>query len=189
VTAREWRLVGGAGLILAVALLVRGVPVVASRIDGWHQRATARVALAARARAELADAERLEEVALTARSRFDSLAPRVVAAGSRAEAQAALGMLVEHRARQHRARLVESRPIPDSVRAGRLARVTLQVVLESDLPGLVGTLRALEAGDPVIELRALRLEVADPGGPSPVEVIVAEATLTGWSADVRGEGR
>ena len=189
-TPRERRVVwSGVGTVVAAAILLRAVPAASSAIESWHERATSRIALAARARTEVAGAGELEARALLVRARFDSLGPRLVPATSRAEALGTLAARIEQVAALHRSRVHESRGVPDSATAGRLERVTLRVVLESDLEGLTGAIRALEGGDPVVVVRSLRLNSAGAGGSEPVETLQAELLASAWMLPLREGAR
>jgi hypothetical protein len=184
-------LLGGVVTVVAAVVLLRAVPAASSRIGAWHERATSRIALAARARAEVAALAELEERALAVRARFDSLGPKLLPATSRAEALGTLAARIEQVAAQHRSRVHESRGVPDSAAAGRLERVTLRVVLESDLEGLTGAIRALEGADPVVVVRSLRLHSAGAGagGSEPVEVLQAELLASAWMLPLREGAR
>src|SRR5690606_33741488 len=103
VTPRERRVLwGGVATVVAAVVLLRVVPAASARIGSWHERATSRIALAARARTEVAAADELEARALLVRARFDSLGPRVVPATSRAEALGTLAARIEQVAALHR---------------------------------------------------------------------------------------
>jgi hypothetical protein len=171
--------------VVAAVVLLRVVPAAGARIGSWHERAVSRIALAARARTEVAALGELEERALLVRARFDSLGPRVVPATTRAEALGTLAAWIEQVAALHRNRVHESRGVPDSASAGRLERVTLRVVLESDLEGLTGAIRALEGGDPVLVVRSLRVTSAGAGGSEPVETLQAEFVASAWMLSLR----
>jgi hypothetical protein len=177
--------------VVAAVVLLRAVPAAASRIGSWHERATSRIALAGRARAEVAALGELEERALAVRARFDSLGLKLLPATSRAEALGTLAARIEQVAAQHRSRVHESRGVPDSAAAGRLERVTLRVVLESDLEGLTGAIRALEGTDPVVVVRSLRLNSAGTvaGGSESVEVLQAELLASAWMLSLREGAR
>jgi hypothetical protein len=172
-------------------VLLRAIPTTSSRIGSWHERAASRIALSARARSEVAAADELENRAVAVRARFDSLGPRLLPATSRAEALGTLAARIEEVAALHRSRVHESRGVPDSATAGRLERVTIRVVLESDLEGLTGAIRALESGDPVVVVRSLRLNSAGAGvgGSEAVEVLQAELLASAWMLPLREGAR
>jgi hypothetical protein len=172
----------GSTIILGAALLFRVGPAVRASVTEWRAVLSGRLALATRMRTEVAAADQVETNARVLLAQMDSLAPRLVGAGRRGEGIAAFVALVELEAGRHRALVLSSRPEPDSTRVGQLERLTLRVELESDWDGLIETLRALEAGQPVVELRELRVHPGESGAGGPVEVLRAELLLSGWIA-------
>jgi hypothetical protein len=162
-------------------LLLRGVPLAAAALDRLRHDVTERGAAVSRMRADVGAVGALTDSAAVARRRLVALAPRILNGGTEAEAVADLIGRMGVLATANATALARSEPLPDSTRIGWLRRVSVRVVLESDLRGVLETLNAMSHGSAVIVLRSVRLTAADPASTDAApEVISAEATVTGW---------
>src|SRR5690242_10881976 len=128
-------MLGGAavlGAVLLLRVLPWGVKRALAAETGLHERA----ALLARARADLVDAGVLRDSAAQVGQALVGLAPRILSGNSAADAVADLSGRVNLVVSGHQAKLERVDPVRDSVRAGRLRRVTLRAGFECDVHGL-----------------------------------------------------
>jgi len=182
VTERDRRalMLGGAavlGAVLLLRVLPWGVKRALAAETGLHERAT----LLARARADLVDAAGLRDSAAQVGQALVGLAPRILSGNSAADAVADLSGRVNLVVSGHKAKLERVDPVRDSVRAGRLHRVTLRAGFECDVHGLAGVLDALAFGKVVLPLRELRVTAVDVGSSERMpEVLRVELTVAGW---------
>jgi hypothetical protein len=171
-----------------MAGLLRGAPAVAGAVTGLRADVTGRADAVDRMRADVRALGALDDSADMAKRRLIALAPSILVGGSEAEAIADLTGRVSGLAAGHQALLRRTESVPDSGGVGRLARVTLRVEIESDLPGALATLAALDGDRVVLSLRSVRLAAPDPGSPDAApEVLTTVATVSGWY--LRGKGR
>jgi len=161
-TPRDRRavLIGG-GAIAGAWLLLRGFPLGVHAVGRLRAYAIETQATAVRAREVLASAPSVKDSLSVTLSAIVALAPRLVEGRSPAEAQASLSGLLNAAAARHGLKALGLDPLPDSA-VGVLARVGVHVVLEGDLHGLAGFLRAIETGDPVLTVPALSIAAPDP---------------------------
>jgi hypothetical protein len=177
-TARDRRaLVLGLTVTLAALVVLRGIPWAARRQSGLRTRAVEAGAAAQRARDVLAVAATRRDSLGTALAAVVALAPRLIDGHTSAGAGASLASLVTLAASEHRLRVVRLDPQPDSS-GGVFAQVRVHAELEGDVRGLVGFLRALDAGPPVLAVPALAVLAPAPPG-SGAEALRIEATITG----------
>jgi hypothetical protein len=82
-------------------------------------------------------------------------------------------------------------PVADSAVAGRLHRVTVRAVFQSDVRGLVGVLQTLEFGKAALAARELRVTAIDAASSDRnPEVLRVEMTVWGWFlAGAGGSGK
>jgi hypothetical protein len=164
VTPRDKRaLVIGMGVILGALVLLRGVPASARAIARLRQRALDSFGTETRARELLFATPAVQDSVAQALSSVVALAPRLVEGHSSAEAQAAVSGLVNVTANRNALKVVGIDPLPDSS-AAVFAQVRVHVVLEGDIRGLVGFLKVVETGDPLLTAPSLSVSAPDPGG-------------------------
>ena len=190
-TSRDRRavLVGGA-IVLGAVLGLRVVPGAVSASLAARRGLDMQATLLARANAELDALPRLRDSAEVLTRALVALAPRLLDGGTDVEASADLAARVNHAAARAPARLDRLDPLPDSATAGRLARARVRIALETDVRGLVTLLRALEAGDGLLEIEQLDVRSADPAAPDRrPEILRVELEVVGWYLTNREEGR
>jgi hypothetical protein len=177
----------GGGVILAALLLVRMVPLA---WRGWREAVEtleSRRELLARARGEIAGETALDSAAAEVRRRFIGLAPRLVAGGSSAEAEATLGALTSSLADGAHVRVKRVGGAPDSAVAGPLRGVQVDLELEGDWAGATRFLRALSNEPVSLALEKLEVQSVDPASPGDrAEVLVVRAGVTGWYLPAEG---
>ena len=179
----------GGFVVIGAVLLLRALPWSVRSALGAEAGLRDRVALLARARADLADASVLRDSAVQLGQALVSLAPKILSGNSAAEATADLSGRVNLAVAGHQAKLERVDPVPDSPGAGRLRRVTLRAGFECDVRGLAGVLEALEFGKLVVSLRELRVTAVDAGSPDRMpEVLRGEMTVAGWYLPSRDAG-
>ena len=173
-----------------------GAAVIVLRLFPWAVRTESsgytelreRSALLARTRDEMASLPTLRDSAATLSQALVGLAPQLFSGSSAAEAGADLSARMNLAASRAPARVERIDPLPDSAGEGRLGRVRVHAVLESDVRGLVAVLKAIDAGDEVVRLDELHVEA--PGaltaerGP---EILKIELTVSGWYIKPRME--
>lgn len=170
----------GASAIGVALILLRGVPWSVNAICRLGDRAVAEEATANRARDLLARAPAVRDSLAQVLSDVVALAPRLVSGRSSAEAQATLAGLINLAAGRNALRVIGIDAVPDSA-AGVFAEVRAHAVLEGDIRGLVGVLRAVEAGDPILTAPSLSISAPDPASPkSAPETLHIELLVTGY---------
>lgn len=181
-TPRDRRaLIVGAGVAATALLALRGVPWVVGDLQARRQRLVARQVLLARTQAQIRDAEVLGDSAPVIERRLVALAPHLLAGHREADAVADLSGRLSAAAANQRVRVIRTAPVPDTVRVGRLRRVTLQASLEGDARGTLGVLARLERGPAAIAVADLRLTALDPASPvTAPEVIAEDVVIRGW---------
>ncbi|HJS43587.1 MAG TPA: type II secretion system protein GspM [Gemmatimonadales bacterium] len=189
-TSRDRRaLMRGVFAIGAAVFLLRAMPWAVRQERSGYAVLRERSALLARARDEMASLSALRDSAATLSQALVALAPRLLSGSSPAEAGADLSGLMNLAASRAPARVERIDPRPDSAGEGRLGRVRVHAVLESDVRGLVALLKSIDASDEVVELDMLHVEA--PGaltaerGP---EILKIEVTVSGWYIKPRETG-
>jgi hypothetical protein len=148
-----------------------------------------RVALLARARADLADASALRDSAVALGQALVGLAPKILSGNSPAEAVADLSGRVNLAASRNQAKLERVDPLTDSTVSGRLHRVVLRAAFECDIRGLVGVLQALTFGKAALMVRELRVTAVDASSADRIpEVLRVDMTVAGWFLESREAG-
>lgn len=180
-TARDRRALGIGSAVLLLALVLRAVPLGAAALGRLRRDVAERAVLVQRMRADVRSVNALADSAADTRRRFVALAPRILAGGTESAATADLTGRLNLLATAHAATLGRTETLPDSTRVGWLRRVTVRVVFESDLRGVLETLDAAARGPVVLAIRSARLAASDPASADAApEVISAEATVSGW---------
>lgn len=190
----------GASVIALGAVVTRLGPAAIGRIIRARQKVSVEVSLLTRSRAELRQVPLLEDSAAAVRERFLAIGPDLVPGGNEVDAGEALRGLLTIAADRNRVRLTSVEFLPDSVGVGRVRRVSIRASLESDLQGLLETLAAIEAGQPVIAVASLQLLAGDAPDSARTERLTGTAVLRGWyvesdsgssggEANDMGEGR
>jgi hypothetical protein len=161
--------------------MVRAAPLATTAVGRLRGEVEAQSAAVQRMRADVRAIGALGDSAALARQQLVALAPVILTGASEAEAVSDLAARLSALAAGHHAVMQRHQPVPDTTRVGRLARITLRAVFESDLPGALATLATVDGDRAVLTLRSVRLSESDPGSPdaSP-EVLSAEATVSGW---------
>jgi len=182
VTVRDRKAVLTGGAVIVAALLaLRVLPVLARAAVHADGELHARVDLVARSRAELGELERLRDSAAALSHAIVALAPHLVAGASPSDAVAAVAAELSLAANHYHLKLVATTPVDADTIAGRLHRVRMHAQLEGDVRGLSELVRGLEASDPVLVVRDLRVTAPAPTidsyGP---EVLAIEITVEGW---------
>jgi hypothetical protein len=171
----------GVGVTLAAVLALRVLPWSIRRGLAAAAALRDRAALLAHAREQLAQAPLLRDSAVAITQALVSLAPNLLSGASAVEAGADLAGQLNLVAARHRAKLTQLDVLPDSVRAGRLARARVHVVFETDIRGLAGLMHAIAAGDAALAVQELRIVAPDPTSPRRLpEILKVEMTTAGW---------
>ena len=181
-TPRDRRaLVAGAGMAAAAFLGLRVVPWAVRDLQGRRERLAARRELLIRTREQIRDAQALADSAPAIERRLVALAPAVLTGRRGADAVTDLLGRLSRAAADQRVRLVHSGAAADTVRVGRLARVTVQASLEGDARGVLGVLAGLERGPAAAVVADVRFTALDPlSPPTAAEVIATDVVIRGW---------
>lgn len=171
----------GLAAVLGGWLLLRGAPRAVTAALALDREVRGRGALLAETRASLRGEAGLADSAEIIRRLLLELAPKVVSGHSPVEAQADLGGRVSLAADRNHLRLLRMEPLPDSITAGRLRRLTARATLEGDIRGLTGFLKSMVQEPTVLTPTRLVVSAADPASPvSASEVLQGEVTVEGW---------
>jgi type II secretory pathway component PulM len=186
---RERRVVvWGASLVAAVVLATRVVPAAVRAERALSERAAMDSGRLSRMRDELRAMPALEDSARRLAAALPALAPRLLAGSAGGEALADLASRVRATAEAIRVRMDAVTPLPDSLRAGDLARVRVRVAGEGDTRGLVAWLAAMEQSSVVTGVEEMRFLPTHPDAPrSAPEVIRVEGVLWGWYFEHRAD--
>lgn len=171
----------GAGAVGALFLLFRVAPWAARAALAWRAQVVQQRETLARERELLAAAPEIRDSLGRALAAVVSLAPRLTASGSSAEASASLASLVTLAATQHGLKVVRTDPLPDSA-AGVFTRVAIHVELEGDIRGLSRMLRAMETGDPLLTVVSLSVDAPASGAArNAPETLRIALTIAGYA--------
>ena len=181
-TPRDRRALLMGGIAIATAVVgLRVLPWAVRRVIDARTVLRERATLLARTREEMASLPQLRDSAAVLSQALVALAAQVLSGSTSAEAGADLSGRMNLAASRAPARIERIDPLPDSGGDGRLGRVRVHAVLETDVRGLVALLRAVEAGEEVLKLEELRVQAPDPGtlqrGP---EILKVEIRVSGW---------
>jgi hypothetical protein len=182
VTTRDrYALTMGGAAIIVVVFGLRGLPWLWSHVSRVHQDLAARRELLVRAELDLRAVPGLQDSAKRLTAQVMDLAPRLLSGATASEAAAAFAGHISHLALTHNARLDRADPVPDSLKAGDLRRVTMDAVFESDVRGLAGLLGGFATALPVTRVTRLRVTANDPATPgSRAEVLRIELRVQAW---------
>jgi hypothetical protein len=183
ISSRDRRvLLLGAGVVLFTWLATRAIPAALSWHASLRDRAEASALQLTRSREALAQETLIRESLAVRAARLVSMAPRLLAGRTEAEAVAEFSGLVNGLATRHRVRLVQLQPIPDSTR-GLFTAISLRLELQGDVAGLAGWLAALEEGERLLAVREIQITATNPAAPpSQPETLRAELVVRGWAA-------
>lgn len=181
-TPRDRRALFMGAIAIGIAVLgLRVLPAAARRVTDARVVLRERATLLARTREEMSSLPTLRDSAAVLSQALIALAPQVLSGSTSAEAGADLSGRMNLAASRAPARIERIDALPDSSGDGRLGRVRVHGVLETDVRGLVALLRAFDAGAEVLRLDDLRVQAPDPGtaqrGP---EILKVEITVSGW---------
>jgi hypothetical protein len=133
-----------------------------------------------RMRQDLAAAPAAERQARLAQEAFRHMPMELLAGREEGEALASFSSGAESAAARSRARILAVSPLLDSLHAGKLRRIRVQLDLESDLAGLVAALRRIEA-QPGVVVQSLGMTAAARGSEDPAtEALRARVVVSGW---------
>ena len=176
----------GAAVAAAAVLALRVAPWTVRSLSAQHERVTAEAALLARARDDLGQADALVDSGAVLRARIVALAHRILTGSTEAEALADLSGRLGAAAARHRVKVERTDLLRDSTRAGGLRAVRLRASLEGDSRGTLELLRALTAGDVVLEVEEIRIMALDPTSPEgAAEILRTELAVQGWYLEPR----
>jgi hypothetical protein len=184
VTARERRLVRGAGFLIVVAFLgFKALPAAMTREHALRDRVVLRERQVSSIRQDLAALGVLEDSAAAVRRAVVALAPRLLAAPTHADGDATLAVLVRALAERAGAHVERVVALPDSAAVGTLRRHTVRLELESDAPGLETLLRAIADETTLLEADSFRLTALEPSSPaSQPERLRTAMIVRAWGA-------
>ena len=180
-TPRDRRaVVLGASAVGIALLLLRGEPWAVAAMGRLQSRAVESAATANRARDLVGRAPAVRDSLAQVLSGVVALAPKLVSGRSSAEAQATLAGLLNFAAGHNALKVVAIDALPDSA-AGVFAETRAHAVLEGDIRGLVGVLRTVETGDPILTVTSLSISAPDPRSPRGApEILNLELLVTGY---------
>lgn len=186
-TPRDRRALLMGGLVVAAAVLgLRVLPWGVKRATAAHALLSERAVLLARTRDELASLPKLRDSAAVLTQALVALAPQVLSGSTPVEAAADLSGRMGLAASRAPARVDRVDPMPDSTGAGRLGRVRIHALFETDVRGIIAFLRSIDAGEEVLMLDELRIVALDPGAPDRgPEILKVEVTISGWFIKAR----
>ncbi|HEU4647904.1 MAG TPA: GspMb/PilO family protein [Gemmatimonadales bacterium] len=167
--------------MLGAVLGARVAPAALTAFRARSAELAVRSTLLARTQAEIAAGATLVDSVPQLREEMLAMAPHIVAGAGEAEAAEGLAARLGMFAENHHAKLLQATAIPDSVRAGRLRRVTVRMTMEGDTRGVIGVLRGIERDSVVLSVDEAAVSTMDPftlgGGP---EALRADITVHGW---------
>jgi Type II secretion system (T2SS), protein M subtype b len=182
-------LVRGGIAVGGALLMLRILPWVTGRAIEAHAMLRERATLLARTRDEMSALPQLRDSAAVLSQALVALAPQVLSGSTAAEAGADLSGRMNLAASRAPAKVERLEALPDSSGEGRLGRVRVHAALETDVRGLVSLLRSIDAGDEVLRLEELRVEVPDPAtGTRGPEILKVDLTVSGWYLRPRQTG-
>ena len=176
----------GALAVGAALLALRAAPAIAGAVVGLRDRVRIESALLSKARFEIATEPSLRDSAVAGRQDLEALAGVILSGRSDAEVWPDLNGRISLAARKNAATVRQSRSLGDTVEIGLLRRVTAEVELESDLRGIVATMRDLERDTIALLIVEAEIVAADPRTPaSSPEIVRARLRIQSWFATER----
>lgn len=177
----------GASLLATAWLGLRGVPWILGRAALLRERAAASTRTLAAARATLAQEPLLRDSLAARAERLVRWAPRLFAGATAAEAHADLSAWLSGLATARQVRVARLDVGGDSS-VSVFTRLTVRVEAEGDVRGVTGWLAALEGGEKLVRIAALRVSAPDAANPDArAERLHVEATIIGWAATAHPE--
>jgi hypothetical protein len=170
----------GAGIIILLVLLSRGIPAW-RRWDASTRAGAAEMATeAARAESPVRQLPAALDSLQARRGRFVTLGRGVLDGGSAAAAGASLASLVSGAAARSGVQLGSVQVRPDTSGAGAFLRIVVQADGTGDLPAITRLLALLEGGPELLAVRGVSLTQPNPGGPAEQpEALRVELTVEG----------
>jgi hypothetical protein len=181
-TPRDRRaLMIGAATLATAWLALRAIPWAVRDLHARRERLVGREELLVRTRAEIRDVQALGDSAAALQHQVVALAGSLMSGRLESDALADLAKRVSVVAADQRVRVLRTVAVPDSSRAGRLRRATVQTSLEGDARGLLGALARLERASAGLTVADVRLTAVDPASASAgPEIIAGEIVVWGW---------
>ena len=174
-------LLGSGAVVILAWVGLRVLPAAASAFLATRGRLLEQVFQLERARRDLSSQASLADTVADLRRRVVSLAPRILAGSTTADAANALAGEVNLAVTRANGRLLREDPEPDSASAGMLRRVGMAVAFEGDITGVAAVLRALAENPVVCTVSRLRVLATDVnGGDQAFETLRVELTVRGW---------
>jgi hypothetical protein len=185
VTGRDRRVLAVGGLIVLAALVLRAGSAGVAHARAALEQARERTALAARAQVLVAEGP-VRQARLRERARaMVDLAPALVGGSSAPEAAAALAGELNAAAARHRVAVSRLDPLAGTA-TGAVVPVDVRIQAESDLAGVYGLVREIEAG-PLL-LAWVELAISGQEADGTVERLRLDGTVRGWMV-ARAAGR
>lgn len=170
----------GAALILVSWLFLRGGPRAWAFVAHREEALTQESALLARERAALAEVDDLTEWVAEAESTSATLHRRLLIGGDAATATFDLYRRLIARLPDSLVSLQSAEPTEDTLRIADLRRAGFRAAMETNLPGLLHVLRAVE-NDSVLAVDQLYIETQNPDAASADEErLLARIHVVGW---------
>jgi hypothetical protein len=155
----------GAGLIVALLALFRGVPAWRGRYERERTAATRLSLRAAEAEAAVRGSASRGDSLDARRRRFVALAPAILDGRTPAAAGGTLAALVSGAAAKAGMQLNSVQVRPDSAGPGTFTRVAVRVDATGDVRGVARMLSLLERGPEMLAVREISVTGAQPGAP------------------------
>jgi len=185
-SARDRRAVALGLVVVAAAFVVlRIVPWTVGRTRELSDRARGAQAALTSAQAVLAETPAARESLAARAQRLVGWAPRLFGGNSSGEAQADFATWVTGLAVQRQVRVLRQDVGRDST-ASLFTQLTLHIEAEGDVRGVTAWLGALESGQRLVQVRALRLDAPEAANPDARrERLHVEVVLVGWAMERR----
>lgn len=189
---RDRRTLGvGAGVILALVVLARGVPAtLAWRTDKVERARLVRDEVA-RTIGLLARRRVVSESLAVRMVRLTAAAPSLIGAASPASAAATLAGIVSGAAARSGVRIASTQIVAgDTARARELPIVRIRVEAVGDVTGVTRMLAQLEGGSTLLRVRSLSISQPEPAAPSEkAEALRVELVVEGLSLAPTADGK
>lgn len=179
-TRRELAFVrAGLGFAL-LSLALRSAPSAVASERLLRQRVDSKLAERMRLRRELSSLDSLEREAPALRAALVSLAPRLLAGATDAEAKGDLSARLRSVAEEAGAQLERVQGLPDTLSIPPLRRVVLDLELLCDLRCLSNLLARTERLDATLGLEKVRITSLNDAAAAAPESLRVALTFTGW---------